>query len=92
MLWSVFSAISPIYGKKGVFLKYQCYDRFFQNLDLFFSQKRHFYANFFGESILKNHNIGRSLVTLIRTKDVEPRLTNTVIAAIQMQLGWTLLN
>jgi hypothetical protein len=42
--------------KIGVFLKKQCYDQFF--ISFVFSQKRQFFAEFFGENIFKNHNIG----------------------------------
>jgi hypothetical protein len=39
--------------KIGVFLKYQCYDQFFQNLALFWVKNANFFAKFFGENILK---------------------------------------
>jgi hypothetical protein len=42
----------PIFGEKiGVFLKYQCYDQII--LKFVLSQKRQFFAKFFGENILK---------------------------------------
>jgi hypothetical protein len=54
-----FLRFSTIFGEKiGVFLNIQCYD---QNLALFsfvMSQKRQFFADFFGDNIFKNHNIG----------------------------------
>jgi hypothetical protein len=37
----------PIFGEKfGVFLKYQCYDQFFQNLALFWVKNVNFLLNF----------------------------------------------
>jgi hypothetical protein len=59
ILWSQYSAICPNFRRKiGVFLKYQCYDQFFQNLALFWVKNAHFFAKFFGENIFFNHNIG----------------------------------
>jgi hypothetical protein len=49
---------SPFFGKKSVFLKYKCYDQLISKFSFVSSQKRQFFANFFGENILKNHNIG----------------------------------
>jgi hypothetical protein len=44
----------PIFGEKiGVFLKYQCYDQLFSKFSFVSSQKRQFFAKFFGENILK---------------------------------------
>jgi hypothetical protein len=40
----------PIFG---VFLKYKCYDQFFSQFSFGLSQKRQFFAKFFGENILK---------------------------------------
>jgi hypothetical protein len=59
MLWSQFSAIFLNFWRKiGVFLKYECYDHFFQKLALFWVHtKRHFLINFW-RKYLKNHNIG----------------------------------
>jgi hypothetical protein len=43
-----------IFGEKnGVFLKNQCYDQFFSKFGFVLSQKRHFFAKFFGENILQ---------------------------------------
>jgi hypothetical protein len=36
-----------------VFLKYQCYAQFFSKFGFVLSQKRQFFAKFFGENILK---------------------------------------
>jgi hypothetical protein len=48
-----------IFGVKiGVFLKNQCYEENFAQFSFIFSQKRHFFAEFFDENIFKNHNIG----------------------------------
>jgi hypothetical protein len=48
-----------IFGEKiGVFIKSQCYDQFFSKFSFVLSQNRQFFAKFFGENILKNHNIG----------------------------------
>jgi hypothetical protein len=50
-----------IFGEKiGVFLKNQCYDQLFSKFSFVLCQKRHFFADFFGENISKNHNIGPS--------------------------------
>jgi hypothetical protein len=47
-----FLRFSTIFGEKiGVFLKYQCYDQFFQNLALFRVKNAIFFADFFGENI-----------------------------------------
>jgi hypothetical protein len=44
----------PIFGEKnGVFLKNQCYDQNFAKFSFVSSQKRQFFAEFFGENILK---------------------------------------
>jgi hypothetical protein len=54
MLWSQLSAIFDNFRPKiGVFFKNQCYDNFFKKISFVFSQKLHFFANFFGENILK---------------------------------------
>jgi hypothetical protein len=59
MLWSQFSAIFDNFRQKiGVFLKKQCYGKIFAQFSFALSQKRQFFAEFFGENILKNHNIG----------------------------------
>jgi hypothetical protein len=49
-----FCKFLPIFGEKiGVFLKYQCYDQLFSKFSYVLSQKRHFFAKFFGENIIK---------------------------------------
>jgi hypothetical protein len=54
MLWSQFSAIFDNFRQKiGVFLKNQCYDQNFAQFTLVLSQKRQFFAIFFGENIFK---------------------------------------
>jgi hypothetical protein len=41
-------------GKKiGVFLNYQCYSQFFSKFSFVLTQKRQFFAKFFGENIFK---------------------------------------
>jgi hypothetical protein len=43
-----------IFGEKiGVFLKNQCCDKIFAQFSFVSSQKRQFFADFFGENILK---------------------------------------
>jgi hypothetical protein len=45
--------------KIGVFLrKPMLWSKFFNNLALFWVKNANFFADFFGENILKNHNIG----------------------------------
>jgi hypothetical protein len=48
MLWSQFSTI---FGKNGVFLKNQRQDQNFAYFSFVLSQKRQFFAEFFGENI-----------------------------------------
>jgi hypothetical protein len=40
-------------GEIGGFLENQCYDQIFAYFSFVLSQKRHFFAEFFGENILK---------------------------------------
>jgi hypothetical protein len=52
MSWSQFSAIfANFLRKNGVFLKNQRYDQNFAKFTFVLSQKRQFFANFFGENI-----------------------------------------
>jgi hypothetical protein len=44
-------------GKMAIFLKKKYYDRSFAIFSSDVSQKRHFFADFFGEDNFKNHNI-----------------------------------
>jgi hypothetical protein len=52
-----------IFGEKiGVFLKNQCCDQIFAQFSFVLSQKRQFFADFFGENIFKNQNTGPSFI------------------------------
>jgi hypothetical protein len=54
-----FLRFPPIFGKKWRFSKIPMFwSTFFQNLALFWVKNANFFAKFFGENILKNHNIG----------------------------------
>jgi hypothetical protein len=65
MLWWQFSAIFPNFWQKiGVFLKYQCFDHFYQNLALFWVKNANFLRNF-SAKIFKNHNIGPRVYDVI---------------------------
>jgi hypothetical protein len=51
---TIFSGFLTIFGEKiGVFLKNQSYDQNFASISFVLSQKRQFFAIFFGENILK---------------------------------------
>jgi hypothetical protein len=48
----IFLQFLTIFREKfGVFLKNQCHDQNFANFSFVLSQKRHFFAEFFGENI-----------------------------------------
>jgi hypothetical protein len=80
MLWSQFSAIFANFrGKNGIFLKNQCYDHILHNLALFWVKNANFFAEFFGENIFKNHNIG-------------PWLLKSKIGNVLLQPGWQMYN
>jgi hypothetical protein len=56
---TIFCDFRQFFRKKiGVFLKNQCYDQNFAYFTFVLSQKRQFFAEFFGENILKSYNIG----------------------------------
>jgi hypothetical protein len=49
------------------FIKNQCYDHFFAKTnDTSLSKNIQYFANLFGENILKNHNIGPCFQTEVR--------------------------
>jgi hypothetical protein len=54
MLWShFFCHFFQFLAKKLAFFKYQCYDQLFSKFSFVLSQKRQFFAKFFGENIFK---------------------------------------
>jgi hypothetical protein len=60
MLWSQFSAIFDNFWRKNwrFFSKTNVMIKILHNLALFRVKNANFFAKFFGENILKNHNIG----------------------------------
>jgi hypothetical protein len=49
----IFCDFSKFSAKIGVFLKNQCYDRFFSKFSIVWLKNDNFLAKFFGENILK---------------------------------------
>jgi hypothetical protein len=72
----------PIFGrKKVVFLKHQCYDQLFSKFSFVLSQKRQFFAKFFGENILK-------IITLVPdefAKKITANVAQTIFVKINAQ-------
>jgi hypothetical protein len=60
---TIFCDFSQFSAKIGVFLKYQCYDQLFSEFIFVLSQKRQFFAKFFGKNILKIKTSGPGRAT-----------------------------